>query len=369
MKSLEQIKKELAVVILAYADYESLELSLASHAKYSVNKGVRIFILQNGRWTYDTERTYSVAKRYHKLFPESIEVVDWIPEGLPYQSIKSLLASPQFSEFNYIIKLDDDVIVLTEDWLDKLTACFLRSKEKYGDQLGYVSCLVNNNPFGFKTLIERCPDLADEYYKKLARPHIVGNIPEDSFNPYRLCPADEICSAGNGTIWQLPYVARWLHEKTTMDPERYKAMTAGWETVELNVWDRYSINCLFFEKPLWVAIDNYANDDELMLQQYCLFKDKKCLADLSVPMVHLAFASQRQEIRDMIPAIRNVYTEYLRLPFPIAMCEDRSIEIENRLRFLEKKLEPKETGFSAFLSKSREKLARIKGKVVRKLTG
>ncbi len=56
-----------------------------------------------------------------------------------------------------------------------------------------------------------------------------------------------------------------------MVPERYKAMTAGWETAELNVWDRYSINCLFFEKPLWTAINNYSNDDELMLQQYCFF--------------------------------------------------------------------------------------------------
>ncbi|MBQ6343358.1 MAG: hypothetical protein IJI41_09565 [Anaerolineaceae bacterium] len=122
-----------------------------------MNNGVRIFILQNGRGTYDTERTYSVAKRYHKLFSETIEVVDWIPEGFPYLSIKSLLESPQFTEFNYIIKLDDDVMVLTEDWLDKLINCFLRSKEKYGNQLGYVSCLVNNNPFGFKTIIERSP--------------------------------------------------------------------------------------------------------------------------------------------------------------------------------------------------------------------
>ena len=58
--NLEQIKSKLAIVILAYSDYESLELALATHAKFSTQAGIKIYILQNGRGTYDCERTYSV---------------------------------------------------------------------------------------------------------------------------------------------------------------------------------------------------------------------------------------------------------------------------------------------------------------------
>ena len=69
-------------------------------------------------------------------------------------------------------------------------------------------------------------------------------------------------------------------------------------------------------------------------------KKKRIFADLSIPMVHIAFYSQREELRDMIPEIRDVYTGFLSLPFSIAICSDRLIEIENRLRFLEKNSTP-----------------------------
>lgn len=56
-----------AIVILAYTDFELLEISLSLHAKYN-NHNADIFILQNGRGTYDTERTYRIAKRYENLY-------------------------------------------------------------------------------------------------------------------------------------------------------------------------------------------------------------------------------------------------------------------------------------------------------------
>jgi hypothetical protein len=39
----------------------------------------------------------------------------------------------------------------------------------------------------------------------------------------------------------------------------------------------------------------------------------------------------------MIDELRACYTDFLKLAFPIPMCHDRMIEIENRLRFLEQK--------------------------------
>ena len=340
-KKIEEIKNKLAIVILAYADYESLELALASHAKYSAESGVDIYILQNGRGTYDCERTYEVAKRYHYLYPETIFVVDDIRPDIPFKSLKTLFGSKRFKQYDYIIKLDDDVMVLTEDWINKLCACFVKGKEQYGDDFAYATSLVNNNPYGFKKIIDYSKELQEEYYSKIARRHYVGPDFDYAFGPHRILPKDEIYSGANGTIWRYPYIARWLHEKTTMRPQWYVSFSSKLKTELVNNKERYSINCLLFEKKLWLeelsTVEPKSADDEHLLQAYCLKYNKKILADLSIPMIHLFFFSQRNECRDMIDDLRDCYTDYLKLPFPISICSNRLIEIENRLRFTEQR--------------------------------
>ena len=331
----KKIKQKTAIIILAYADYESLELALATHARFTVDSGVPIYILQNGRGTYDTERTYSVGRRYESLYPNTVRVITHIPPQKPYLSIKQLLHDDIFSQYEYIIKLDDDVMVLTPNWVDQLIDCYLKSYEKDSDNLAYVTSLVNNNPFGFKTLIESCEELSREYFEKLARPHLIGCAPDDNYNPYQIVSKDTVFGGGFGTIWRLPYVARWLHEKTTMNPSYYIDSVKKLGTVEVNAKERYSINCMLFEKSLWDDIGDGGTDDEHMLHVYCLLKRKRIFANLAVPMIHIAFYSQREEVRDMLPQIRNVFTDFLALPFPISLCNDRLREIENRLRFME----------------------------------
>lgn len=331
----DRIKEQTAILILAYADYESLELALATHAKYTVDSGLPIYILQNGRGTYDTERTYSVGKRYEALYPDSVKVITHIPAQVPYRAIKQLFHDSLFSKYKYIIKLDDDVMVLTPDWVDKLIDCYAQSHKEHGDDLAYVTSMINNNPYGFKMLIESCAELSKEYFERLARRHMIGSSSSDNYNPYRIIPKETVFGGGFGTIWQLPYLARWLHEKTTMRPEYYIGICQDYGITEVDSRERYSINCMLFNKELWDVIDSGGKDDEHMLHAYCMLNKKKIISELSVPMVHIAFYSQRNEIRDMIPQIREVYTEFLKLPFPIAMCGDRMIEIENRLRFME----------------------------------
>lgn len=335
MISHEEIKKQLAIVILAFADYESLELSLATHAKFSVDAGVPIFILQNGRGTYDNERTLSVAQRYQSLFPEHIKVITHIPPQKPYAALSRLFDDKLFSGYHYIIKLDDDVMVLTEDWIDKLIDCYIYGCESAGEDLAYVTSLVNNNPYGFKKLIDSCPELSSDYYANKARAHLIGFHPDYGMIPYRIVPKETVFGGGFGTIWQLPYLARWLHEKTTMQPEHYISLASAFGIEEVDSRERYSINCMLFHKTLWKAIDNGIPDDEGNLHEYCFFRNKKIFADFSIPMVHIAFYTQREEVRDMIPAIREVYERFLSLNFPIAICSNKMIEIENRLRFME----------------------------------
>ena len=336
----ESVKAQTAIVVLAYADYESLELALASHAKFTVDSGLPIYILQNGRGTYDTERTCSVGKRYQSLYPDTIKVITDILPQKPYAAIKQLFHNELFSRYKYVIKLDDDVMVLTPDWVDKLIDSYIQSYEQDGDKLAYVTSLVNNNPYGFKKLIDSFEELSGEYYTRMARRHLVGCAPDDNYNPYRIIPKETIFDGGFGTVWQLPYLGRWIHEKTTLQPEHYIDLTRNLKTEEVDARARYSINCMLFDKKLWDEIYNGGGDDEHMFHVYCMLNKKKIYANLSVPMVHIAFASQREEIRDMIPRIRDVYTSFLGLPFPISICSDRLIELENRLRYLEKNHKP-----------------------------
>ena len=227
-------------------------------------------------------------------------------------------------------------MVLTHNWIDKLIECYIQSCEHVGEELTYVTSLVNNNPYGFKCLLDSCNTLAQEYYSTYARQHLIGISAKDPNNPYRIVPKETVYDGGFGTIWKLPYIARWLHEKTTMQPEYYIDITRDLPITEVDTRKRYSINCMFFRKELWDEISDGGTDDEGMLHVYCMLNGKRVFADLSVPMVHIAFYSQREEIRDMIPEIRDVFSRFLSLPFPIALCDNKLIEIENRLRFMEK---------------------------------
>lgn len=112
-----------AIVILAYTDFESLEISLSLHAKHN-NHNADIFILQNGRGTYDTERAYRVAKRYENIYPKQIKVVDWIKPQKPYYSIIELLNRETMNKYEYICKVDGDTFHLTDNWLNDLCKCY-----------------------------------------------------------------------------------------------------------------------------------------------------------------------------------------------------------------------------------------------------
>ncbi len=326
-------KKKIAVVMLAYADFESTEIALAAYSKY-ITDDMQFYILQNGRDTYDCERTYRLGKRYEQLFPENIKVVDWIEPGNPYISIKTLLESEEFAQYDYICKVDDDVFPLHKDWLDKLIHCYEQSYEKYGDKLGYVTSLVNNNPWGFKETIEIF-NLQDEFFEKIARKHAVGFKGWEK-EPYKIIPSNEIYTGCAGTVWANPYISRWLHKNTTFFPEKFLLLTENLSYKEVNNKQRYSINCMLFKKDFWThLIDNSMNDDEFMTFKYCCDNDLKIISDLSNPFIHLLFWIQREENRDLLPQIRTIYENFLNLQYPISVCPDKEYENENRLRFIE----------------------------------
>ena len=334
----------LAAVILAYSDYEILELSLAVHSSFFPNivdgNRIKIFILQNGRGSYDCERTLLVAKRYERLFPEDIEVIDWIKPQSPFFSLRELFTSNKFENYSEILKLDDDVFPLTPDWMQSLANCYKKSEEELGGRLAYVTGLVNNNPWGFKKTLE-VMGLEEEYFQKVARPHLVGDSQENPYSPFRLLQGDKISTGGHGTIWSYPYIARWLHLKTTVVPNIFIQRTRGLGYERIYGKERYSINCILFKKKDWTEIDDGGDDDELMWQKYCIKYNKDIVSDLQVPMCHLFFFTQRFENKDLIDVFRETYTKWLNLPFPIALNTNRLVENEARLKFLEERINAK----------------------------
>jgi hypothetical protein len=317
--------------MLACRDYEATELALACHTAY-LPEGVRLFILQNCRGGYDAERTLAVARRYELLFPRAITVVDEIPPGAPYHSIAALLTSPHFAEIDLVCKVDDDAFPIASGWLDALIDCWDEAIAQSNRPLAYVTPLINNNTWGFSQTLDAM-GLRQAFLADAAREHRIGADTPDA--PMRIVPASEIYSGTCGTIWAYPYMARWLHERTTLDPDHFIAATRGLSSVEVPNQERYSIGCILFSREFWPRFDDGGFDDEHMLHQYCKRSNERIICARSVPFVHLAYFTQREENRDIVETARNIYEPRLGHPFPIALHASRLLEIEARLRWME----------------------------------
>ena len=101
-----------------------------------------------------------------------------------------------------------------------------------------------------------------------------------------------------------------------------------------------------------------------MWQKYCYHYNKKIIANLAVPMIHLFFFTQRFENKDLLPKIREVYTEYTSLPFPISLCSNKELELERRLQFIEDKINKQNSSpFTRLKISIKKRLQKIKTKL------
>jgi hypothetical protein len=319
-----------AILMLACSDYEAMEVALACHGAY-LPPETPFFILQNCRGTYDSERTLMAARRFERLYPGRVIVIDDIPPGPAYRTIATLLASSRFQDIDLVCKVDDDAFPLAAGWLEELQKTYLEAEAR-GGSIAYSTPLINNNTWGFAECLDVL-DLHEAYVAEAAIRHKVGS--GDAMNPIRILEPSEIFTGANGTIWAYPHIARWLHERTTLAPDRFIAGTAGLSVKPIPSGERYSIGCILFRKELWAKIDDGGTDDEHMLHQYCRARQSSILCARSVPFVHFAYFSQREENRDIVPRARELYEKRLNLPYPIAMRTSREFEIEARLRWLE----------------------------------
>jgi hypothetical protein len=319
-----------AIVMLACSDYEAMELALACHAAH-LPAETPLFILQNCRGTYDSERTLMAARRFARLHPGRVEVVEDIPPAPPYRSLATLLASERLAPFDLICKVDDDAFPIAPGWLERLLAAY-DTAARDPRPLAYTTPLINNNTWGFGATLDAL-GLREAYSREAAIRHVVGA--GNAIAPHRVVEPDEIVGGTNGTIWGYPHIARWLHERTTLDPDRLLAATAALPDCDVPSEERYSIGCILFRRTLWPEIDDGGSDDEHMFHQHCRRTGARIVCAQSVPFVHLAYFSQREENRDLVPRARALYEQRLGLRWPIALRASRELEIEARLRYLE----------------------------------
>ena len=83
-------------------------------------QNAKLFVLQNCRDSFDSERTLFAARRYENLYPNRIQVVDTIPPGPAYQTILRLIESDLLTGYAFVCKVDDDAFPISEGWLDTL---------------------------------------------------------------------------------------------------------------------------------------------------------------------------------------------------------------------------------------------------------
>jgi len=317
-----------AIVMLACSDYESLEVSLACHAAY-LPAGVELFVLQNCRGTYDAERSRGVGQRYARLFPGRIHAVTGIKPTTPYHAIATLLASPRFAAYDLVCKVDDDAFPIAPGWLGALVDGLMAAEAAPGPPLAYATPLIVNNCWGFGEILQ-VMGLEAAFAAEMGRAHLVGPPARR-----RIAPAGEVDRGGFGTIWDAPHLARWLHARTTLEPDRLLAATRGLSDVPVPGDARYSINCMLFRPALWARVDDGSGEDEHMLHRHCLRTGARISCVRSVPFVHIAYFPQREENRDLVATIRRVYEPRLCHPFPIATYPSRELELEARLRWME----------------------------------
>ncbi len=294
------------IVLLACNDYESTQLTVAN-LLIRTPENVPIYFLPNSMSdTFDADRVKEIGQIYSKMFPGRFIYVNWVKPSFPYQALGDLIYSQQLNKFEYICKIDDDVFPITDDWIDNLAACFAKYDSP---DLGYVTGLINNNPWGFAEIVE-IMGLKEEYQSLIPKHTIAGKNIKGYMKEEKItCP--QIGRGGFGTVWQFPHLARWIHRKTSLQPQTFIDKTEGLSEKEISNQLRYSIGCMFFRKEEWGKVYNGSKTDEKMWHLYCQNHNKRNYSMRNVPMVHLFFYNQRLFNKSILAEIYETYRSFV----------------------------------------------------------
>ena len=139
-------------------------------------------------------------------------------------------------------KIDEDLVV-SEGWIEKLTAAYEVHKDD--DNLALITPVIPNNGAGFYWLLTHLPGLKEEY---------------GSLFSFPLSPA---C---NGAIWDQPELATWIIRKfmdlrTANELLEKRIEHSNGSPYEQFAY-RFSINCLVYDYRHWQQMGGIPNDEE-----------------------------------------------------------------------------------------------------------
>jgi hypothetical protein len=295
-------KENRIVLLLAAYDFESLHLTLES-LSHTLDDDERVVVILNGKRGIRSSIVEEVAREWCRHSKNRF-VVKPLNYGLDaYTSISEVIDKfPILQNAEFICKIDDDLIPVRKGWVDNLHQAYI-SLEKQHTEIGFVTSLINNNAWGFKKLID-IYDKHDEYEE-------IMNFESHSWDG--IVKPKRIAEGRLGSVWQYPYLAKWIHTWTLCSVDDFIAKTKslGIEEIGLNTY--YSIGCIFFRKELWTSLPTMGSEsrfDELLIHEYCNKFGVRKFALMNEPMGHLFYYTQRIPNRLILPKIKASLANY-----------------------------------------------------------
>lgn len=290
------MQKKCAIIVLAAYDFESLQLTLLG-LEHTVEEKIPIVIILNGEERNDSSKVECIARRWAAHSPELRFVVKPQCHGRePLYAIQEILNSfSVLQDIDLICKIDDDIIPLKKRWVSALLKHY--DDNNSTGKIGFITGLINNNCWGFGELVQLAGK-EQEYKQIMCYQSIAGA------NREKIVPAGMIDRGICGTVWQYPYLARWIHEWTSLMPNSFIALVEGQISKAVPLDIHYSIGCMLSTKKLWLDLDpNIINFDEKAIHDLCQKNDLLKLAVTDQPIIHLFYFCQRVANRDLIDEV------------------------------------------------------------------
>ncbi|RFM34938.1 hypothetical protein [Chitinophaga silvisoli] len=289
---------EIAIIVLACKDYESLQLTLGA-LNHTVLNGEKVIIILNGDNALRSGITEYVARTWCAAQPQNRFVVKPLcAPAEPYFAIREVLETyPQLKDTRYICKIDDDIIPIKPNWLPELLAAYKAAAGR--QRTGFVTGLINNNCWATEELITLY-DKWEEYNQ------LHGYQTHTGWGGRRVTEAGRMDYQDFGTLWHYPYIARWVHQWTSLDLPRFIDITHPLPVKEIPLSVYYSIGCMLFEKEFWLSFvpeDFNSTTDEMIVFLKCRDEHYHKWAVMNQPMIHLFYTRHRLINQDLLDDI------------------------------------------------------------------
>lgn len=285
----------LMLLILASYDYESLQMTLRG-LDHTLLNGEKVVIILNGSDSLPSRIVEYVARKWSAKKPNERFVIRPLASPIePFFAIKEVIQNSSLcKDIQYICKIDDDIIPLQKNWLQHL---FDQYQELAQDkEIGFVTGLINNNCWGFNELVLLF-DKMNEYRNIHCYKTVAG------WEGNRIVEEGKIDVGEFGTIWQYPYLARWIHEWTSFQIAEFIRKVNRLNIKLIPAETYYSIGCILSEKKFWIALDAEAHSskiDEKIIHNYCLATGRQKWAIMNEPMLHLFYNNHRLINSDLL---------------------------------------------------------------------